>query len=517
MSRTALPTSNPTILASGRTLDTDTWTTRINNNMLVIGPSGAGKTRHVLKPNLMQMNASFIVLDTKGQLCREMGPLLRAHGYAVQNINFSNMDAACPRCASPVGYDPLAFIRRDPANGRPSQQDILSVATAICPAEDLTQPFWDRAAANLLSCLVAYAVEQLPAAEQTFESVVRLVDSLGDGGTFALLDEVIACDPTSFCASAYLRYRATMGAEKMNASIIGIIAEKVMCLSFDTARALYTHSPQVDFARMGHEPTALFVTLSDMDRSLDPLTNLFLTQALISLGREADAMPSGSLPVPVRMFLDDFGNFHIPNFEQAISVVRSKNIWCAMLCQTTSQLAARYGEEGANTIIGNCDTQLVLAFQDTASARYFSDRANKPVSALLATPLDRSWLFCAASPVSSSAATRWPTIPCTTRPSRLSTARTHWKSTPRRSTTRRVRPCKTLQLSSDRPEPATAPKFTWGRPCPISRTTSPTSALPRTRRASPTAREERPLHGRSIGSIATRRLTDRPVSHPRKT
>lgn len=339
MSRTALPTSNPTILASGRTLDTDTWTTRINNNMLVIGPSGAGKTRHVLKPNLMQMNASFIVLDTKGQLCREMGPLLRSHGYVVQNINFSNMDAACPRCASPVGYDPLAFIRRDPANGRPSQQDILSVATAICPAEDLTQPFWDRAAANLLSCLVAYAVEQLPAAEQIFESVVRLVDSLGDGGTFALLDEVIACDPTSFCASAYLRYRATMGAEKMNASIIGIIAEKVMCLSFDTARALYTHNPQVDFARMGHEPTALFVTLSDMDRSLDPLTNLFLTQALISLGREADAMPSGSLPVPVRMFLDDFGNFRIPNFEQAISVVRSKNIWCTMLCQTTSQLA----------------------------------------------------------------------------------------------------------------------------------------------------------------------------------
>lgn len=140
MSRTALPTSNPTILASGRTLDTDTWTTRINNNMLVIGPSGAGKTRHVLKPNLMQMNASFIVLDTKGQLCREMGPLLRSHGYVVQNINFSNMDAACPRCASPVGYDPLAFIRRDPANGRPSQQDILSVATAICPAEDLTSP-----------------------------------------------------------------------------------------------------------------------------------------------------------------------------------------------------------------------------------------------------------------------------------------------------------------------------------------------------------------------------------------
>lgn len=393
MSRTDLPTSNPAILAAGRTLGTDTWATGINNNMLVIGPSGSGKTRHVLKPNLMQMNASFIVLDTKGLLCREMGPLLAAHGYRVQNVNFSDMTAPAPLCAQPVGYDPLRFIRRDAATGMPSQQDILSIAHAICPIENAKDPFWDHAAANLLSCLIAYVVEELPEHEQNFQSVVRLVGALGDKSAFVLLDEVADAKPEGFCASAYMRYRTTCDAEKMSASIMGILAEKVMCLSIDEAQALYVKPRQLDIARLGHEPIALFVTLSDMDRSLDPLTNLFLTQALITLGREADAQPGGSLPVPVRLFLDDFGNFLVPDFEQAISVVRSKNIWCTMLCQTTSQLVNRYGDAGANTIIGNCDTQLVLAFQDTETARYYRDRANKPVSALLSTPLDRSWLF----------------------------------------------------------------------------------------------------------------------------
>ncbi len=393
-----LPTTNPTILAAGRALGTNTWETHVNNNMLVIGPSGSGKTRHVLKPNLMQMNASFIVLDTKGLLCREMGPLLAVHGYRVQAINFSNMVATAPVCAQPAGYNPLSFIRRDAATGKPSQQDIISIAKAICPVESEKDPFWDNAAANLLSCLIAYVVEQLPEREQTFRSVVQLVNALGDGSALALLGEAVEADPTSYCAAAFMRYRATLGAEKMSSSIMGILAEKVMCLATDEALDLYDRADQIDFPRMGHEPSALFVTLSDMDRSLDPLTNLFLTQALISLGREADAQVDGALPIPVRLLLDDFGNFLIPNFEQAISVVRSKNIWCTMLCQSTSQLVDRYGEASAHTIIGNCDTQLVLAFQDTETARYYHDRANKPVSSLLSTPLDRSWLFLRGAP-----------------------------------------------------------------------------------------------------------------------
>lgn len=131
-----------TILAKDRTLSCDTRQTGLNKNALVIGPSGAGKTRNVLKPNLLQMNASYIVLDTKGTLCREVGPVLAAHGYRVQCLNFADLNTV-PALAPGIercGYNPLRHIRRK-ADGRPNQQDFLSVAKAICPIEDNNQPF----------------------------------------------------------------------------------------------------------------------------------------------------------------------------------------------------------------------------------------------------------------------------------------------------------------------------------------------------------------------------------------
>lgn len=138
----ASESASSTILAKDRTLSCDTRQTGLNNNALVIGPSGAGKTRNVLKPNLLQMNASYIVLDTKGTLCREVGPVLAAHGYRVQCLNFADLNTV-PALAPGIercGYNPLRHIRRK-ADGRPNQQDILSVAKAICPIEDNNQPF----------------------------------------------------------------------------------------------------------------------------------------------------------------------------------------------------------------------------------------------------------------------------------------------------------------------------------------------------------------------------------------
>ena len=244
-----------TILAKDRTLSCDTRQTGLNNNALVIGPSGAGKTRNVLKPNLLQMNASYIVLDTKGTLCREVGPVLTAHGYRVQCLNFADLNTV-PALAPGIercGYNPLRHIRLK-ADGRPNQQDILSVAKAICPIEDNNQPFWDHAASNLLSCLIAYVTEQLPADEQTISSVIKLIEHLQDGATGRLFDDLITTDPQSYALSLWRRYAITQNAERMHASIVGILAEKVMCLGFDGAAQLYRECHQVDFASMGHTP-----------------------------------------------------------------------------------------------------------------------------------------------------------------------------------------------------------------------------------------------------------------------
>lgn len=385
-----------TILAADRTLSCDTRATGLNNNLLVIGPSGSGKTRHVLKPNLLEMGSSFIVLDTKGTLAREMGPMLASHGYRVECLDFADLSAEASRPLPPevhrTGYNPLAFVRYNAA-GAPVQQDIISIARAICPVEDESQPFWDHAASNLLACLIAYVLEQLPERERHFGSVVTLAEHLEDKVTVRLLDELEATAPASFALALWRRYAPTLTAEKMHASISGILAEKIMCLGFDGARDLCTSAHRIDFAHLGRERRALFVTVNDIDRSLDPLTGLFVTQAFTTLIREADAQPGGRLRVPVRLILDDFANLNIPDIDGILAVIRSREIWCTLQLQSVNQLEAIYGRPRALSIMGNCDTHLVLAFQDIESARCYAERANKLASTLLATPLDRSWLF----------------------------------------------------------------------------------------------------------------------------
>ena len=384
------------ILAEGHTISRDTRRTGLNNNVLVLGPSGSGKTRHVLKPNLLQMGSGFLVLDTKGTLCREVGPLLAQHGYDVQRVNFADLtESVRGREDDPqaVGYNPLTRIRRDHKTGLPNQQDILSVSKAICPTEIANDPFWDNAAANYLSCCIAYTLEELPEHERHLGSAVRLAEELATGGLERLMGELEITRPGSYALSLWRRVKIMLNADKNHSTVMLVLFEKLMCLAFDAALELYTMGRQVDFARMGHERAALFVTVSDVDHSLDPLTSLFVTQAIRELVREADHSPGGRLPVPVHLLLDDFSNLTIPDFVDAIAVQRSREIWCTVLLQTVSQLERRYGRAGAQAIVGNCDSQLVLGFQDMETASWYADRANRPASSLLETPLENSWLF----------------------------------------------------------------------------------------------------------------------------
>ena len=384
--------SSESILAADRTLSNDSWETGLNCNQLVIGPAGSGKTRNFLMPNLLQANASYLVLDTKGQLFREVGPVLAARGYEVENIDFTDV------CGT-VGYDPLDHIRRDPATLEPSQRDIISVASALCPVENGHDPFWDRAAANYLASFIAYVLEAFPRELQTMDRVVELFERTG---SIEKLEDLFASlaqtHPESFALRIYRRASSGFTAEKMHASIMGIIAEKMMALSFKEACDLYHMPRKVDFAAMGHAPVALFVTVSDVDHSLRGLTDLFVTHAFQGLIEEADACSGGVLPRPVRLFLDDFSNLQIPHFDDIISIVRSREIWCTILCQSISQLHTRYGASGSETIVANCDVQLVLAFADNTTTSTYAPLAQKTMDALRATPLDESWLFVRGRP-----------------------------------------------------------------------------------------------------------------------
>ena len=374
------------ILTSTRSESMDSWATGLNNNVLVLGCSGSGKTRNFLKPNLLQCEGSYVVLDSKGRLFREMGPCLSAHGYTVDCLDFTTMEGT-------IGYDPLHHVRW--RNGRPLAQDIISIASALFPRSEMgDDPFWADAAANYVASYIAYVFEALPDREWNMASVVSVYEQACEGNAEALFSDLSRQDPESYAVSLYRRAKSTARAEKMHSSIMGIIAANLMPLTFDGALASFRKVDQIDFCDLGRERRVLFVTMDDMDRSLAPLTSLFIRQAFSSLCDFADAKcEGGRLPVPVRFMLDDFANLTLPDFDDVLSVIRSREISCTIICQTVSQLEARYNQAVANSIIGNCDRHLVLGFQDERTARYFSLRANKTATTLLETPADNWWLF----------------------------------------------------------------------------------------------------------------------------
>ncbi|MBR2275006.1 MAG: type IV secretory system conjugative DNA transfer family protein, partial [Lachnospiraceae bacterium] len=371
----------------------DSWETGLNNNILVLGPSGTGKTRGLLIPNILQCNESFIVIDTKGVLREQTEETLVKNGYEIQEINFTELKNSS-------GYNPMSFIRYDSERGAYSEEDILTLCEIICPIENHRDVFWDNAAKNYLSVMVAYCMEELPKEEHTLKTVARLqslmkIDPKTRISDFdKLIDALEEENPDSFAVTQYRTLQLGFEAERMNASILGIIAEKLRCVSLHNVNEMYLKEDQIDFAELGRRKSAIFVTVSDLEHSLAPLINLFIAQAFHTLLYSADKdYPEHMLPVPVRFFLDDFCNLQIPDMDQILSVIRSREIYCNLYFQTVTQLSAQYGHDRALSIIGNCDTQIVLGFQDTETARAYTDRANLPISSLMATPSDKEWLF----------------------------------------------------------------------------------------------------------------------------
>lgn len=388
-----LPRRGERILAEGVFVRNDARSTGLNNNDLIIGTSGSGKTRSYVKPNLLACEGSFIVADTKGELYGSLRRSLERRGYEVQLLDLVNM------ADSPWGYNPLSHIRLDKATSRYSQQDAMSMVAALCPVENADDPFWDNSCRLQLSALVGYVLEALPPKERHLGSVAALLAVMNEGeaglSTLKLLfSEREYVDPQSFAAQKWKMAKGVQGAEKTQGCIQGFMAEKLDCFAYDAPVHLFTCENQVNFARMGKTKVALFVNVSDVDRSMDRLVNLLYLQALQSLCRAADAEPSHRLSVPVRIVLDDFAaNVTIPDFDRIVSVIRSREISVSVIIQSLSQLEAMYGKPRAATIVNNCDHLLYLGGQDVETAQFIGIKANRAASTILALPVDGAYLF----------------------------------------------------------------------------------------------------------------------------
>lgn len=381
------------ILAQDQYISNDTWKTGLNNNDIIIGPSGCGKTRSYVKPNILQCNESMIITDTKGSLYSEIGPVLKKHGFHVIRIDFTDL------LQSSCGYNPLDHIRRNPRTDAFLAQDILTAASVLIPIESTRDPFWDSAAQMYMACLIGYVLECLPKREHTLEYVARLFMEMSSNSFDKLLTELGECDPKSFAYTQYRLFSENHKAEKMHASIRGMIGNKISPLTYDGPLHLYQCPKRIDFKKLGKEKTALFLTVSDMDRSMDRLINLFYTQALHVLCQSADQdYPDHRLPIPVRFILDDFAaGTYIPDFDKIISVIRSREISTSIILQSISQLESLYGHSKAMTILNNCDNCLYLGGSDTETANYIGVKTNKTAQTILNMPLSDAWLFTRGS------------------------------------------------------------------------------------------------------------------------
>ena len=201
------------ILYKGPCISNDTWVTGLNNNDCIIGPSGTGKTRSYVLPNILQCSESVIVTSVKDSLCKKTGRALRKNGYQVIEINFQDC------AASSYGYNQLMYVRRDQKRGCCHEQDILQIAAALSPVKTKNDPFWEQAAQMALSAMISYVLEYLPRQEHHLGSVIRLLREMGSGSFDRLFEEVCTFAPDSFAAAQYQMLRNIQKSPRTYASI----------------------------------------------------------------------------------------------------------------------------------------------------------------------------------------------------------------------------------------------------------------------------------------------------------
>ena len=379
---------NEMIIAEGVSYSLNCYETKLNNNVLVVGTSGAGKTRSIVTPNLLQATGSYIVSDPKGNLYEKYGPYLKNQGYEVKKLDFTDPENS-------AHYNFFKYIRKT--------QDINKISHMIIYSKGQDgykpDPFWDEASELLLQALIAYLYEGFRSSEQNLRSVQKLIDACNidenDSGSATILDKLMEAHEKeyedSYAVSQYKKFRVAAG--KTLKSILISLNARIGQFDTPELREL-TKYDTIRISGIGMKPTAVFVVVSDTDRSLDGLANLFFTQAMNELCWQADKRCKGNtLPVPVRFILDDFAtNCNIAEFPRMIASIRSRGISTMLMIQSEAQLEEGYNKD-ARTIIGNCDTYVYLGGNDVDTAEAVARRCDVPLKKILNMPVETNWIF----------------------------------------------------------------------------------------------------------------------------
>ena len=351
---------------------------RRNLNILIIGGSGAGKTRFFVKPNVMQAAGngaefSMILTDPKGELALSTGRMLEEEcGYKVRILDLIHpYQSHC--------YNPFVYLRDD----NDVQRLVTNLFKATTPPGSTTQdPFWDNAAQMLLMALVFYLKYEAPEDEQNFAMVMEMLragevdedDSKMPSALDTLFFDLRKTDPDHIALKYYDAYHS--GSGKTLKSIQITLASRLDKFNLDSIASL-TITDELDLWRIGEEKTALFAIIPDNDTSFNFLVSILYTQLFQQLFEVADKKYGGSLPVPVQFIFDEFANISLPtDFDKILSVMRSRGVSVSIILQNLAQLKALF-EKQWESIVGNCDEFVYLGGNEKETHKYVSELLGK--------------------------------------------------------------------------------------------------------------------------------------------
>ena len=341
---------------------------RRNLNTVVVGGSGAGKTRFYAKPNLCQANTSFTVLDPKGELLRSTGQLLRHKGYEVRVLDLLNMEKS--HC-----YNPFVYLRDD----NDVQRLVTNLFKSTTPkGSQSNDPFWDTAASMLLLALIFSLKYEAPPDEQNFPMVIemlRAADVREDCDEYTspldeLFERLEMREPDHIAVKYYKDYHS--GSAKTLKSIQITLAARLEKFNLSSLAAL-TATDELDLPSLGEKKVALFALIPDNDTSFNFLVSILYTQLFQQLFYLADHKYGGSLPVPVHFLMDEFSNVSLPeDFSKILAVMRSRNVFVSIILQNVAALKALFEKEW-ESILGNCDEFLYLGGNETSTHKLISE------------------------------------------------------------------------------------------------------------------------------------------------
>ena len=352
-------------------LGLDTHKHRRSLNVLVIGGSGAAKTRSFVLPNILTANTNYVITDPKSEVLLATGGYLKEQGYDVRVLNLVKLEQS-------DGYNPFRYLR--------DEKDVLKLVNNLIQSttpkgSHESDPFWTKAETALLQAIILMLFQEAPEYEQNFSMVMRVLEYAEvreeDEGHVSPLDLLFESierrKPNSVAVRQYKVFKLAAG--KTAKSILVSTAVRLAPFNLPQIQALTDHD-DMDLYTLGEKKVALYAVIPDNDNTFNFLVSLLYAQAFQALYYSADQIHHGPLPRHVRFVLDEFAAMPLPGFTRELATMRSRSISASVIIQNMAQIKELY-KDSWETIPGNCDTILYLGGNESSTHKYVSEMLGK--------------------------------------------------------------------------------------------------------------------------------------------